>query len=179
MLPLVADMAALLAEGDHDLKARVGELNALLHRLRDAIHGINDFLIAARKEMAEMDGMYTAMASELNQNQKAAANITQLLASTDATAARQREQIDAIDDALNVIRRALEASLASADGVDTETGLLRDSIRDYVDILAWRKDPGGWRPAGHDHAARLEMHRDARPEIELPAAKRRLQLKDR
>lgn len=153
LLPLVARMAALLAEGDHDLQVRVMELTRLLHRLRNAARDIDDFLRTAGGEAGEMAEMCQEMESELDRNRKSADAIAELLAGADETAARQREQVEAIGGAIQIIREALEANRTCADRIDVENGRLGAATADYIAILDRRRDkrdvterPRGARP---------------------------------
>jgi methyl-accepting chemotaxis protein len=140
LLPLVARMAALLAEGDHDLQVRVMELTRLLHRLRDAAREIDDFLRKAGGEAGEMAGMCREMESELDRSRKSADAITGLLAGADETAARRREQIEAIGGAIRTIRKALDANRTCADDIDVENDRLGAATGDYIAILDRRRD---------------------------------------
>ena len=158
LLPLVARMAALLAEGDHDLPVRVTELTQLLHRLRDAARDIDDFLETAGAQVRAMAENGAAMKSELDRSRKSATAIAELLVAADETAARQREQIDDIGEAIQVIQNALDANRNCADRIDAETDRLAGAISDYIAILDRRQHKGDVHPttlAGDAPAAAL------------------------
>ncbi len=140
LLPLVAGMAALLAEGDHDLRFRVAELDGLLKRLRSATRDIDAFLSDADGDVTDMAGMYGQAASELDRNERTARSIAAALENVLSTAGHRRRRIDAIGEALEVIRGALSSNRQCADRIEAETGRLNDAIKDYIAILDRRKD---------------------------------------
>lgn len=140
LLPLVAGMAALLAEGDHDLRFRVVELDGLLKRLRNATRDIDAFLSDADGDVADMAAMYGQAASELERNEQTARRIAGALEKILSTADHRRRRIEAIGEALAVIRGALSSNRQCADRIEAETGKLNAAIKNYIAILDRRKD---------------------------------------
>ena len=140
ILPLVADIAALLAEGEHDLRFRVTELDGLLKRLREATRDIEAFLLEADRDVGDMADMYGRLASELDRNQHAHRSIAAALESVLSTADHRQSRINAIGEALEVIGAALAANRECADRIEAETGKLNAAIKDYIAILDRRKD---------------------------------------
>jgi methyl-accepting chemotaxis protein len=147
LLPVVAKMAALLAEGEHDLQFRVLELTELLHKLRDAAGDIEGFLRAIGAEVAEMETLCAAMESEMDAGKKSAAGIGAALTAADETTDRQREQIDAIETAIQVIQEALEANRSCAGRIEGENGRVHAAIGDYIAILDVRRDRRNGSPS--------------------------------
>jgi methyl-accepting chemotaxis protein len=143
MLPLVAGMASLMVEGDHDLQFRVQELDALLIKLRNATRGIDKFLKEARQVLAAIDSMHREMITELRKNEKAAQNFSRILTSIVKTSEKHTAMFTAIGTALAVIRHALSANSECRERIESVNRQLTNSIADYIDILNYRSNRQG------------------------------------
>jgi methyl-accepting chemotaxis protein len=143
MLPLVAGMASLMVEGDHDLQFSVQELNALLVKLRNATRGIDKFLKEARRVLAAIDSMHREMITELRKNEKAAQNFSRILTSIVKTSEKHTAMFTAIGTALAVIRHALSANSECRERIESVNRQLTNSIADYIDILNYRSNRQG------------------------------------
>jgi len=140
VLPLVAGMASLMVEGDHDLQFRVQELDALLIKLRNATRGIDKFLKESRQVLAAIESMHRDMITELKKNEKAAQNFSRILTSIVKTSEKHTAMFTAIGTALTVIRRALSANSECRKRIESVNRQLTNSIADYIDILNYRSN---------------------------------------
>ena len=143
ILPLVAGMASLMVEGDHDLQFRVQELDALLIKLRNATRDIDKFLKEARLVLAAIDSMHREMITELRKNEKAAQNFSRILTSIVKTSEKHTAMFTAIGTALAVIRHALSANSECRKRIESVNRQLTNSIADYIDILNYRSNRQG------------------------------------
>ncbi len=140
LLPLVADVAALLAPGEHDLRFRVQELEGLLKRLREATREIERFLREADDDLVRIGEMGQRLNAEMEQNRKTSQSVADVFETILKDASRQGRQIESIGSVLGVIRDALWANRECADRIDEETEGLKGAIRDYIAILDRRQD---------------------------------------
>jgi hypothetical protein len=143
MLPLVAGIASLMVEGDHDLQFSVQELDALLIKLRNTTRGIDKFLKEARRVLAAIDSMHREMITELRKNEKAAQNFSRILTSIVETSQKHTAMFTAIGTALAVIRHALSANSDCRERIESVNRQLTNSIADYIDILNYRSNRQG------------------------------------
>ena len=140
LLPLLANMAALLAEGKADLQIRATELDELIHKLQRTTDDIETFLEEAQEEVHDVSGLHRQMVSGFENNQSTAENITVLLGNIEDSTSRQSGQIEAVETALEVIRTAISANDNCADKITQDIRTLMEDIEAYFDLLNRRRD---------------------------------------
>ncbi|MDM8538744.1 hypothetical protein QUF70_18465, partial [Desulfobacterales bacterium HSG17] len=140
MLPIVANMAALLVENKTDLLFRSQELDELLNKLKQAANSIEDFLEDANREVFHIREMYKQMISEININRKTSVNISNTLENVIKNLIQQPAQIKSVSSASEVIIDAIQVNRGFAEKINMEIEQLLERIKAYYGILDKRAD---------------------------------------